>query len=74
MSLPYFYAAQPSSGELDGAEAKHAHVKRIGPGEHIMLVDGHGNFGSLDDGPALYETFQKKEDGCIKVVLKPQGV
>ena len=43
MSLPYFYAAQPSSGELDGAEAKHAHVKRIGPGEHIMLVDGHGN-------------------------------
>jgi threonine dehydrogenase-like Zn-dependent dehydrogenase len=26
---------------------------------------------SLDEGPALYETFQKKEDGCIKVVLKP---
>ena len=25
----------------------------------------------LDDAPALYETFQKKEDGCIKVVLKP---
>ena len=25
----------------------------------------------LDEAPALYETFQKKEDGCIKVVLKP---
>jgi len=33
---------------------------------------------SIDEAPALYETFQKKEDGCIKVVLKPsltsQGV
>ncbi|AND17777.1 glutathione-dependent formaldehyde dehydrogenase [Rathayibacter tritici] len=25
----------------------------------------------LEDAPALYETFQKKEDGCIKVVLQP---
>ncbi|MFC7490404.1 MULTISPECIES: zinc-dependent alcohol dehydrogenase [unclassified Knoellia] len=25
----------------------------------------------LDDAPAAYKTFQKKEDGCIKVVLKP---
>ncbi|MGZ0712676.1 zinc-dependent alcohol dehydrogenase (plasmid) [Coraliomargarita sp. W4R53] len=25
----------------------------------------------LSDAPAMYETFQKKEDGCIKVVLKP---
>lgn len=25
----------------------------------------------LDKGPELYETFQKKGDGCIKVVLKP---
>ncbi|SMH49895.1 Threonine dehydrogenase [Rathayibacter oskolensis] len=25
----------------------------------------------LEDAPGLYETFQKKEDGCIKVVLKP---
>lgn len=25
----------------------------------------------LEDAPALYETFQKKEDGCIKVVLTP---
>lgn len=27
--------------------------------------------GTLDDAPALYERFQKKEDGCIKVVLQP---
>lgn len=27
--------------------------------------------GSLDDGPALYKTFRDKQDGCIKVVLKP---
>ncbi len=25
----------------------------------------------LDEGPAMYKTFREKEDGCIKVVLKP---
>jgi threonine dehydrogenase-like Zn-dependent dehydrogenase len=25
----------------------------------------------LGDAPAMYEKFQKKDDGCIKVVLKP---
>ncbi|BAL95606.1 zinc-dependent alcohol dehydrogenase [Rubrivivax gelatinosus] len=25
----------------------------------------------LEDGPGLYKTFRDKEDGCIKVVLKP---
>jgi threonine dehydrogenase-like Zn-dependent dehydrogenase len=25
----------------------------------------------LADGPAMYKTFREKEDGCIKVVLKP---
>jgi threonine dehydrogenase-like Zn-dependent dehydrogenase len=25
----------------------------------------------LDEGPAMYETFRDKHDGCIKVVLKP---
>ncbi|ETR79267.1 alcohol dehydrogenase [Afipia sp. P52-10] len=25
----------------------------------------------LDDGPQLYKTFRDKQDGCIKVVLKP---
>jgi threonine dehydrogenase-like Zn-dependent dehydrogenase len=27
----------------------------------------------LEDGPDMYKTFRDKEDGCIKVVLKPQG-
>jgi threonine dehydrogenase-like Zn-dependent dehydrogenase len=27
----------------------------------------------LDRAPEMYETFQKKEDGCIKVVLEPKG-
>lgn len=26
---------------------------------------------NLEDGPALYETFREKKDGCIKVVLRP---
>ena len=26
---------------------------------------------SLEQGPDLYKTFRDKEDGCIKVVLKP---
>jgi len=25
----------------------------------------------LEDGPKMYKTFRDKEDGCIKVVLKP---
>jgi threonine dehydrogenase-like Zn-dependent dehydrogenase len=28
--------------------------------------------GSLEEAPELYEKFQKKEDGCVKVVLRPQ--
>ena len=43
MSLPYFLTDDPAAGVLTGAEAKHAHVKRIQPGEHIMLIDGQGS-------------------------------
>ena len=43
MSLPYFFTDDPAAGTLTGAEAKHAHVKRIAPGEHIMLIDGQGS-------------------------------
>ncbi|WP_298251899.1 zinc-dependent alcohol dehydrogenase [uncultured Arthrobacter sp.] len=28
----------------------------------------------IDEAPAAYENFQKKTDGAIKVILKPQGV
>ena len=27
----------------------------------------------LDEAPSAYERFQKKEDGMVKVLLKPQG-
>jgi threonine dehydrogenase-like Zn-dependent dehydrogenase len=27
----------------------------------------------LEEGPQMYKTFRDKEDGCIKVVLKPDG-
>jgi threonine dehydrogenase-like Zn-dependent dehydrogenase len=30
--------------------------------------------GDLNDGPELYETFRDKKDGCVKVVLFPNGV
>ena len=43
MSLPYFLTDDPAVGVLTGAEAKHAHVKRIAPGERIMLIDGQGS-------------------------------
>ena len=26
---------------------------------------------SLEEGPGMYETFRDKQDGCIKVVMKP---
>jgi threonine dehydrogenase-like Zn-dependent dehydrogenase len=25
----------------------------------------------LEDGPVMFETFRDKEDGCVKVVMKP---
>lgn len=28
---------------------------------------------SLEDAPQMYDTFKKKKDGCIKVVMKPHG-
>lgn len=42
MSLPYFLSDNPLAGVITGAEAQHAHVKRIEVGEHIMLIDGCG--------------------------------
>jgi threonine dehydrogenase-like Zn-dependent dehydrogenase len=28
----------------------------------------------LRDGPEMYKTFREKLDGCVKVVMKPNGV
>ncbi|WIM67097.1 16S rRNA (uracil(1498)-N(3))-methyltransferase [Corynebacterium breve] len=48
MSLPYFITESPLSGQLAGAEGRHAvTVKRIQPGEEVMLVDGHGSWARL---------------------------
>ncbi|PPH18354.1 MULTISPECIES: zinc-dependent alcohol dehydrogenase [unclassified Rathayibacter] len=37
----------------------------------LGVMDLVTHWAPLEDAPALYETFQKKEDGCIKVVLHP---
>lgn len=43
------------------------------PEDPLGLSDLVTHRGTLDDAPRLYELFQKKEDGCIKVVLYPEG-
>jgi threonine dehydrogenase-like Zn-dependent dehydrogenase len=56
-----------------------ANVKRWVPEIMPLLTDGDppgvDTFAthrlSLDDAPGAYETFQKKEDGCVKVLLTP---
>lgn len=50
MSLPVFLHDGPvgDSVELTGPEARHAvTVKRIGPGEQIMLIDGRGGWAEV---------------------------
>ncbi|GAB2516922.1 alcohol dehydrogenase catalytic domain-containing protein [Paramicrobacterium agarici] len=42
------------------------------PGDPLGIDDLVTHRAGLDEAPALYETFQKKQDGCVKVVLKPQ--
>ena len=41
------------------------------PSDPLGVLDLTTHTAPLEDAPALYGTFQKKEDGCIKVVLKP---
>jgi threonine dehydrogenase-like Zn-dependent dehydrogenase len=41
------------------------------PADPFALGDLVTHTKSLEDAPEMYEVFQKKEDGCIKVVLKP---
>ncbi|QEE60677.1 zinc-binding dehydrogenase [Salinibacterium sp. dk2585] len=41
------------------------------PSDPLGVMDLATHVVPLQEAPALYETFQKKEDGCIKVVLKP---
>ncbi len=37
----------------------------------LGVLDLRTHRASLEDGPAMYETFQRKADGCVKVVLDP---
>jgi threonine dehydrogenase-like Zn-dependent dehydrogenase len=57
-----------------------AHVRRWTDDILPLVLDDADPLGTLDlvthrlpleDAPAAYEMFQKKQDGCIKVVLKP---
>ena len=41
------------------------------PADPLGTLDLTTHTVPLDQAPEMYETFQKKEDGCIKVVLKP---
>jgi threonine dehydrogenase-like Zn-dependent dehydrogenase len=41
------------------------------PSDPLGVLDLKTHTASLDEAPEMYEKFQKKEDGCIKVVLKP---
>jgi threonine dehydrogenase-like Zn-dependent dehydrogenase len=41
------------------------------PADPLGVMDLVTHHAPLEDAPQLYETFQKKEDGCIKVVLRP---
>ncbi|QHC69074.1 zinc-dependent alcohol dehydrogenase [Rathayibacter sp. VKM Ac-2801] len=41
------------------------------PSDPLGVMDLVTHRAPLEDAPGLYETFQKKEDGCIKVVLQP---
>ena len=45
-------------------------LERIDEGRDRPVLRHHPQ-APLDDGPDLYKTFRDKQDGCIKVVLKP---
>ncbi len=60
-----------------------AHVRRwtddilpllTDPADPLAVADLRTHRLSLEQAPAAYEMFQKKEDGCIKVVLDPFAV
>ncbi len=43
------------------------------PADPLGVMDLATHHVPLAEAPGLYETFQKKEDGCIKVVLRPES-
>jgi len=58
------------TGQTHVARWTHDLLRRIEEGQiDPSFVVTHS--AGLEQGPALYKTFRDKEDGCIKVVLKP---
>ena len=58
------------TGQTHVQRYHHALLKRIEAGEiDPSFVITHRL--KLEDGPAAYKTFRDKQDGCVKVVLKP---
>ena len=41
------------------------------PADPLGVMDLATHHAPLEDAPELYSTFQRKEDGCIKVILNP---
>jgi len=41
------------------------------PADPLGVMDLATHRAPLDEAPALYEKFQRKEDGCIKVLMRP---
>ncbi|MDK8794153.1 16S rRNA (uracil(1498)-N(3))-methyltransferase [Corynebacterium sp. MSK041] len=69
MSLPYFITEDPLSGRLSGPEGRHAvTVKRIQPGEHVMLIDGTGTTAEVR------VTAVEGKDGLVGEVVDKQKV
>ena len=46
-------------------------LRRIERGPDRSVLRHHPHGGAARKGPQMYKTFRDKEDGCIKVVLKP---
>lgn len=44
------------------------------PADPLGLMDLATHRAPLEDAPEMYSTFQRKEDGCIKVVLQPDAL
>ncbi len=60
-----------AAGALDRAQWVKALYKIAYPVVHNLAAGTLKKNLPLEQGPELYKTFRDKQDGCIKVVLKP---
>ena len=60
------------SPEADGRLTASLDWRRTEGEEWTITVEtSDGTSVRLEDGPEMFKTFRDKEDGCIKVVMKP---